>query len=332
MGLEIHYNVYGCFREPRADVELAKKAVDAGFEGIWIGDHFMPWIDSRPFTHHMLPWFGTLMAEIPDVPVGTSVTCPMLRYRPPLLAQGIATLDNMYPGRFNLGVGVGEALNESHFLDGGWPSWSKRSVMLVEALDVMESLWTSDSYIFHRGNHFEYDQLKLYTRPKSDIPIHWAAWGPKSCRKAGRHADHLLTAAPAEQIEEHIIPNYRRGLEDAGREFANRDVTTEFAANVGNPDDLVAEIRERGEHVPDDTELGNPDPRSIQRVADTRLAELSDEEIRDGHNITDDPDELVADIRRLEEAGVTRVLVGSHCGDPYRTIEAFENHVFPELR
>ena len=149
MCLEIHYNVYGCFREPRADIELAKAAFEAGVEGIWIGDHFMPWIDSRSFTHHILPWFGTLMAEIPEIPVETSVTCPMLRYRPPLLAQGIATLDNMYPGRFNLGVGVGEALNEFHFLDGAWPNWLTRSAMLVEALDVMESPRTPESYVSH---------------------------------------------------------------------------------------------------------------------------------------------------------------------------------------
>ena len=147
MGLEVHYNVFGCFRDPRADVELARDAVAAGFEGVWVGDHFMPWIDSRPYTHHVLPWLGTLLSEVPDVPVGTSVTCPTFRYRPPVLAQAVATIDNMYPGRFNLGVGVGEALNEAPFVDGEFPDWAEGADRLVEAIEVMRRLWAAEEYV-----------------------------------------------------------------------------------------------------------------------------------------------------------------------------------------
>jgi len=328
MGLEIHYNVYGCFRDPRADVEVAKRAVEAGFEGIWIGDHFMPWVDSRPYTHHTFAWFGTLMSEIPGVPVGTSVTCPMLRYRPPLLAQAIATLDNMYPGRFNLGVGVGEALNEAHFLN-EWPDWNTRAAMLIESLDLMRELWNTERYVRHDGEYFQYDAIKLYTQTKETVPIHWAGWGPKSCYYAGKYADHLATAAGPELIADRVVPNFERGLEEAGRSLDDAAVTTEMSAHVGDPEALVAEIREVGEHVPADTELDNPDPRSIQRVADNRLAEMSDAEIADANNITDDPADVVEELERLEDAGVTRVLVGSHAGDPYETIDAFETQVLP---
>jgi G6PDH family F420-dependent oxidoreductase len=330
MDLDIHYNVYGCFREPRADVELAKAAVDAGFEGIWIGDHFMPWIDSRPYTHHVFPWFGTLMSEVPDVPVGTSVTCPMLRYRPPLLAQAVATLDNMYPGRFNLGVGVGEALNEAHFVE-EYPDWHTRAEMLIETLELMDRLWNSDRYVRHDGEYFQYDRLKLYTRPKEEIPIHWAGWGPTSCTYAGRHADHLLTAASAAAIEDRIVPNFEDGLADAGRALADAEVTTELGVNVGDPATLVARVRERGEHIPDETELYNPDPRSIQRVATNELDEMTDEEIRAANTITDDPDVVIEKLQRLADAGVTRVLVGTNVGDPYETIAAFEAEIFPSF-
>lgn len=331
MALEIHYNVYGCFRDPRSDIDLAKAAVEAGFEGIWIGDHFLPWIDSRPYSHHAFPWFGSLMSEVPDVPVGTSVTCPIFRYRPPLVAQAFATLDNMYPGRVNLGVGVGEALNEVHFHDGDWPDWGDRARMLIEAIDVMKRLWNDDGHVDYDGDYFQYDGIKLYTAAKSDIPIHWAGWGPKSVELAGRFADHLLTAAPADQIESNIVPGLKTGLEKADRDFADVDVTTEFTANVGDPDELAAEIRDMGEYVPDDTELDNPDPRSIQQVADQRLEERSDAEIIEENNITDDPDDIVAELKALEDAGVSRVLVGSKCGDPYNTIEAFEDHVIPHF-
>lgn len=102
MSLDIHYYVYGCFRPPADDIELAKDAVEAGFEGIWIGDHYLPWIESRPYAHQILPWLGSLMEAILGVPVGLSVTCPTMRYHPPVLAQAFATLDNTYCDRLKI--------------------------------------------------------------------------------------------------------------------------------------------------------------------------------------------------------------------------------------
>ena len=331
MTLSVHYNVYGCFRPPREDIELAKTAVEAGFEGIWTGDHFMPWIDSRPHSHHPFPWFGALMNEIPEVPVGTSVTCPTMRYRPPVLAQAIATLDQLSPGRFELGVGVGEALNEAHFLDGPWPDWQTRARMLIDAIRVMRKLWDSEDYITFEGRELSYEEIKLYTRPRSSIDIHWAGWGPTSCRFAGRFADHLLTVADPEQLAASIIPRFEKGLEQDGRTLEEADVTTEVAINLGDPDELVEEIRTRGEYIPDDTELDNPDPRSIQQVAHQRVSELTDDELIEASGIVEDPEDVVERLARFEQAGATRVLVGSTCGDPLATIEQFETDIFPAL-
>lgn len=121
----------------------------------------------------------------------------------------------------------------------------------------------------------------------------------------------------------------------AGRERAGRDdefhVATEFAANVGNPEQLVERAREGGELVPADTELDNPDPRSIQEEANRRLSNMSDAEVRDALTITDDPDDIVAKLEALEDAGVTRILVGTNCGDPYETVDAFRDHVIPHF-
>lgn len=331
MSLEIHYHLFGCFHPPAEEIDLAKAAVSAGFEGIWTGDHFMPWLDSRPYSHHPWSFFGALMNEIPEVPVGTSVTCPMIRYRPPVLAQSIATLDNLFPGRLQLGVGVGEALNDAHFLETEWPDWETRATMLLEALEVMQRLWSSAGYLSYEGEYFTYDEIKLYTRPKTRIPIHWAGWGPKSIDLAAAHADHLITVGPLQQIEERIAPRYRDALEgeDRSREAT---VSTEIPVNIGDEDSLVMEIREQGEFVPFDTELDNPDPRAIQRVAEERLAEMSDAEVRDAHNISEDPADIVAELETIARAGVGRVLVGSTCGDPYRTIDVFESDVLPHFR
>lgn len=331
MALDIQYNVYGCFRDPWADIELASDAVEAGFGGVWIGDHFQPWIDSRPFTHDAWTWLATLLTEVPDVPVGTSVTCPMLRFRPPMLAQMIATMDNMHPGRLQLGVGTGEALNEAPFIDYEWPDWGTRAGMLIESIHLMRELWNSEDFVTHDGKYFEYEDIKLYTRPREKIDIHWAAWGPQSCRAAGQYADHLLTDASPELVSETIAPNFETGLERADRSRDEATITTEIAINVGDPDELVGRIRERGEYIPDETELDNPDPRDVQAIADERLAELSDEQIREDNNISDDPAEIVAKLEALEAAGVDRVLVGTNCGDPRTTIEAFEDEIIPHF-
>ena len=329
--MEIHYNVAGCFRSPREDVELAKYAVDSGFEGVWIGDHFLPWLDNRPYTHHVLPWLGALMSEVPDVPVGTAVTCPTVRYHPPVLAQAIATLDNMFPGRFELGVGTGEALNEAHFYDGEWPEWGTLAGMLIETLDVMEALWDADGYVSYAGDYYEYEDIKLYTQTKGAIPTHWAAWGPQSARCAGKYAGNLTTVASPDHIADLLVPRFRAGLDEAGRSFADAHVMNQMSAHYGDPDELVARLRERGEHTPDDTELDNPDPRDIQAAADAELAEMSDAELADANNVTDNPEEFVDYIAELEDAGVTRVLVVSKVGDPRETIDAFADHVIPEF-
>jgi coenzyme F420-dependent glucose-6-phosphate dehydrogenase len=328
--MEFHYNVAGCFRPPREDVELAGYAADAGFEGVWIGDHFLPWLDNRPYTHHVLPWLGAVMAEVPDVTVGTAVTCPTVRYHPPVLAQAIATLDNMYPGRFELGVGTGEALNEAHFLDGEWPDWETQAAMLIETLDVMETLWESEGYVSYDGEYYDYDEIALYTRPKTDIDVHWAAWGPNSIRCAGEFAGNLLTTAPAEAIEGKMRPVFEEGLVEGGRDPADAHVTCHLSAHYGDPADLVAEIRERGEHIPEG-ELDNPDPRDIQAVANRELASMSDAEVADANNVTDDPETFVDLVSELEDAGVTRVLVVSKAGDSRETIDAFAEHVIPKF-
>lgn len=327
MSLEIHINVGGCFYPPAEEIEIAKKAVDAGFDGVWIGDHFHPWLDNRPYTHHILPWLGALMNEVPDVTVGTSVSCPMYRYEVPVFAQAIATLDNMYPGRFELGVGVGEALNEAPFVD-SWPGWGTRARTLVESIEIMRLLWNESEYISYSGENLEYSDIKLSTKPKTDIDIHWAAWGPKSSQLAGEHADHVLTAAGPELIEDQVLPNFEKGREATDDDY---HVSTEIVANVGNPDELVEEARERGELIPADTELDNPDPRSIQSVADKRLEEMSDEEVQEALLITDDASELVETFEAFENAGVTRVLVTFNLGDPEESIEAFGEEVIPEF-
>jgi G6PDH family F420-dependent oxidoreductase len=331
MGLDFHYYVPGCFQDPQSDIELGKYATEQGFEGIWMGDHFLPWLDNRPYTHQILPWLGAFMNEVPDVTVGTFVTCPIARYEPPVFAQSLATLDNMYPGRFELGVGTGEALNEERFMDGEWPDWDTLAGMVEETLDIVDLLWDNEEYVDFDGEYYQYDTMKLYTRGKEPLPKHWAAWGPKSAHRAGAVAGNLMTVAPAEHIGENIVPTFEEGLNSVGKDLADAHVTNQFNVHVGDPDDIVDEIREKGEHTPHDTELDNPDPRDVQRAAYAELEEMSDAEIREENNIFNDPDELIERFEAMEEAGVTRVIVTSKVGDLEGTIDMIAEDVMPHF-
>ena len=127
-------------------------------------------------------------------------------------------------------------------------------------------------------------------------------------------------------------PNFKKGRDKADKCGDDYHVSTGIVANIGDPDDLVAEARERGELIPADTELDNPDPRSIQSVADERLAGMSDQgvqEVQDVLLITDEPSELVETFEAFEDAGVTRLLVTFNLGDPEQSIKAFGDWIIP---
>lgn len=321
MALEWHYNVGGCFRSPMADVDLAEYAANAGFDGVWIGDHFLPWLDNRPYTHHVLPWLGMVMERVPDVTVGTCVSCPTIRYQPPMLAQALATLDNAYPGRLEFGVGTGEALNEAPFYNGEWPDWSTLAGMLIEALECMDDLWEREEYAPHDGKHFEYGNMKLYTRPRVDIPLHWAAWGPQSARCAGKYAGNLITAGDADLIEGTLSAAFEEGLEQYRRDARNGEISVQLSAHIGDPDEIVYQLREAGEYTPHG-ELDTEDPREIQRIANDHLEDVTDEELADLNNVTDDSGDLEPTLEALEAAGVDRIILVSKVGDPRETIDA----------
>ncbi|MWV40671.1 LLM class flavin-dependent oxidoreductase [Natrialba sp. INN-245] len=327
--MEFHYNVYGAFRSPQKDIELAKSAAEAGFSGIWIGEHFLPWIESRPHAHHAFTWLSTVLAEVPEVSVGTSVCCPAYRFEPPVLAQALATIEQLHPGRFNLGIGTGEAINEAHFIDEDWPSWRERADRVVECLDLIQTLWTEENYINYDGDFFSYDDIKVCTESQADIDLHWAAWGPLSSKYAGQYAGNLITPAGPNHIVETVKPQFKKGLKSGKYNTEEATMTVEMKANYGDVDELVAEVHERGEFVPAADELDNPDPRSVQQVANERLDELSDEEVADETNISDDSEYFIEKIKAYEEIGVDRIIIGSTVGDPKNTIDMFDQEVFP---
>ena len=204
--MEIGYALSSEEHAPRDLVRNAVSAEDAGFAFSLISDHFHPWIDRQGQSVFVWGALGAIAASTRSLHVGTGVTCPLVRIHPAIVAQAAATAAALLPGRFFLGVGTGENLNE-HVLGDRWPSTAERREMLEEAIDVMRRLWEGELCSFE-GKHYRVVDARIYTLPDEPIPVVVAAGGPESAKLAGRLGDGLVSTAPDAQL----VASYR----DAG--------------------------------------------------------------------------------------------------------------------
>jgi G6PDH family F420-dependent oxidoreductase len=183
---------------PRALVEHAVAAERAGFDFAVISDHFHPWIDRQgqsPFAWGVL---GAISEATEELALATGVTCPTTRIHPAIVAQAAATAALQLPGRFSLGVGSGENLNE-HVLGDAWPEHSMRAAMLEEAVALIRRLWTGE-LVDHDGDFYRVSRARLYTLPDEPPPILIAAGGEESAKLAGRIGDGLISTAPDKKV------------------------------------------------------------------------------------------------------------------------------------
>ncbi len=178
---------------PAELIEQAQLAQRAGFTSLWISDHFHPWNHEQGQSPFVWSMIGAL-SQVCDLPVTTAVTCPTVRTHPAVIAQAAATSAVLTGGRFTLGVGSGEALNE-HVTGAPWPNADVRLEMLEEAVEVMRALWTGE-VVDHRGRYYTVDHAQLFTVPEQPIPVFVSGFGPKSVELAGRIGDGYVTTKP----------------------------------------------------------------------------------------------------------------------------------------
>jgi coenzyme F420-dependent glucose-6-phosphate dehydrogenase len=151
-----------------------------------------------------------------SLPFGTAVTCPGFRYHPAVIAHAAATLGAMYPGRFYLGLGAGEALNE-HVIGGVWPEVQIRSAMLFEAVEIINKLFTGE-VVRHEGKYFTLERAKLYTRPEKPVPIYVATAGPVNAKRTGKFADGIITVGAADEKMHMIWDKFEEGAREVGKD------------------------------------------------------------------------------------------------------------------
>jgi G6PDH family F420-dependent oxidoreductase len=188
-----------CEQTPaRQLVPDAVAAEQAGFDFAVISDHYFPWIEEQGHAAYAWSVLGAIAQATESIPLMTFVTCPTFRYHPAVVAQKAATMGVLSGGRFSLGLGAGENLNE-HIIGRGWPSADVRHEMFAEALKIIRSLFEG-GYVNFAGDHFRVDSAKLYDLPENPVPLAVAASGQRSARLAAAHGDALVAVQPDAEV------------------------------------------------------------------------------------------------------------------------------------
>jgi G6PDH family F420-dependent oxidoreductase len=204
------YTLYCEGNDPLSLVRQAVAAEDAGFDFLVISDHYHPWLPEQ--QHSAFAWsvLGAVAHATERIRLATMVTCPIIRYHPAIVAQMAATTAILSGGRFTLGLGAGERLNE-HIVGRGWPAVHVRHEMLREAIDVIRKLWAG-GYVAHQGAHFTVEDARVFDLPPEPIGVFVAAGGPRAARLAAEKADGVCITEPKRRL----VDTYRSAGGDAG--------------------------------------------------------------------------------------------------------------------
>ncbi|HXE25146.1 MAG TPA: glucose-6-phosphate dehydrogenase (coenzyme-F420), partial [Roseiarcus sp.] len=198
-------------------LRFSQAAEQAGFDSVFVSDHFQPWKHHGGHAPFSLAWLGALGAVTSRITIGTSVLTPTFRYHPSVVAQAFATLGVMFPGRVVLGIGTGESLNEVPSTGMAWPDFKERFARLREAVALMRQLWTHEKVTFE-GQYYRTKDATIYDRPATPVPIYVAAAGALIAKYAGRAGDGLIcTSGKARELyTETILPKVLEGRSEGG--------------------------------------------------------------------------------------------------------------------
>ena len=178
---------------PAELIEQAKGAERAGFSALWISDHYHPWVDAQGQSAFVWSTIGAL-SQACSLPITTAVTCPTVRIHPAVIAQAAATSAVLTGGKFRLGIGTGEALNE-HIFGDAWPEADVRLEMLEEAVEIMRELWKGGT-VSYRGKHYTVENARVYTLPEKPVEILVSGFGPKAIEVAARIGEGYISTMP----------------------------------------------------------------------------------------------------------------------------------------
>ena len=303
---------------PQQLVEQARLAEQAGFTGLAISDHFHPWTDEQGSSPFVWSVIGAI-SQVTSLPVTTLVTCPTVRLHPAVTAQAAATSSVLTGGRFSLGVGTGEALNE-HILGDPWPEYEVRAEMLEEAVEVMRRLFTGER-TSHRGRYYAVQDARLYTAPDGPLPIHVSGFGPKSAELAARIGDGFVTMQP----DADLVGAFREAGGTGKQVLGGLKV-------CWNPDrDWAVKTVHRlwpTELLPGELAQILPTPRHFEQAAEL----VTEQQVADALPCGDDVDEHVEAVRAYADAGFDQVFVNQIGPQYHGFFDFYRERVLPRLQ
>ncbi|RVU17578.1 LLM class F420-dependent oxidoreductase [Streptomyces antnestii] len=302
---------------PNELVEQARMAEQAGFTSLWISDHYHPWNGNQGQSPFVWSVIGALSQAV-SLPVETAVTCPVVRIHPAVVAQAAATSAVQLDGRFRLGIGTGEALNE-HILGDAWPEAPVRLEMLEEAVQVMRRLFTGDQ-ISHRGKYYTVENARLFTVPDEPVPIDVSAFGPQAAELAGRIGDGLITMAP----DAAAIERFRRSGGGTKPVAAGLKVCwdTDSAAAVRTAHRLWANA-----HLPGELAQILPTPRHFEQASELVTPDRVEANLTCG----DDVDAHVAAVKEYVDAGFDSIYINQIGKNQQGFFDFYRTKVLPQL-
>ena len=316
--MELGYTLSSEEHGPKELVRNARAAEEAGFAFATISDHFHPWTDKQGQSAFVWSVIGGIAQATERIQLGTGVTCPTIRIHPAIVAQAAATSAVMMNGRFFLGVGTGEELNE-HVTGARWPGPEARLEMLEEAIEVMRRLWQG-GYQSHRGPHYTVERARIFTLPDEPVPIAVAASQPKAARLAGRLGAALIAVAPDEELVQEFENAGGKGKPRYGQlhvcyadsEELGRKTAHELWPNAAMGGALGQELSTTSHY---------------EAVAEL----VREEDVAESVVCGPDPERHLDQIRAFEQAGFDHVFVHQIGPDQGGFLRFYAERILPEI-
>ena len=316
---------------PRDLVEYSVLAEEVGLDSVVVSDHFQPWRHTGGHAPFSLAWMAAVGERTSRVQLGTSVLTATFRYNPAVIAQAFATMACLYPDRVMLGLGTGEALNETAVTGAEWPDFKGRFARLREAVRLMRQLWTEDEVTFD-GEFYRTVGATVYDKPGTPVPVYIAAGGPVVARYAGRAGDGFICTSGKgmDLYTEKLLPAVAEGAAAAGRDVASIDKMIEVKLSYDrDPEQAQENCRfwaplsltpEQKHSVDSSTEM--------ERLAD----ELPIEQVTSRWIVASTPEQVLEQVRPYVDAGLDHLVFHGPGHDQRRFLTQLSQDVLPVLR
>jgi len=329
MSVRIGYKASAEQFGPRELLQFSVEAERRGLDIITVSDHFQPWRHNGGHAPSALTWLGAVGQATSRAVLGTGVLTPTLRYHPSVVAQAFATLAALNPGRVYLGVGSGEAMNETPATGAEFPGAKERRLRMAEAIILIRTLWTEDRVDF-TGDYYQTSKATIYDRPEQQVPIYVAASGPMAAKLAGQVGDGFIcTSGKDPELYRTLLANVEQGASAAGRDSAA--IRRSIEIKVSYDHDLAYAYEAcnwwAALALSPDQKTGVEDALEMERLADDNLDKAHTRFI-----VSNDPDTIVDRIGVYLDLGFQDLIIHGPGGDQERFLQQFTADVLPILR